>query len=55
MLLWQHDDVRCRAYTLQRAKDKGKGQPPKNWKVLKERRMQVKQKLKKQADEWMRN
>lgn len=40
---------------LQRQKDKGKGQPPKNWKVLRERRLQVKQKLKKQADDWMRN
>ena len=36
-------------------KEKGKGHPPKNWKVLKERRQQIKQKLKKQADDWMRN
>ena len=40
---------------MQREKEKGKSQPPKNWKVLKERRQQVKQKLKRQADEWMRN
>ena len=36
-------------------KEKGKGHPPKNWKVLKERRQQIKQKLKKQAEDWMRN
>ncbi|KAL3150323.1 hypothetical protein ABBQ32_000169 [Trebouxia sp. C0010 RCD-2024] len=46
--------VEYEKYLAQRAKDKGKSQPPKNWKVLKERRLQVKQKLKKQADAWMR-
>lgn len=43
----------CSVYVVQ--KERGKGNPPKNWKVLKERRQQIKQKLKRQADDWMRN
>lgn len=40
---------------VQKEKSKGQKNPPKNWKVLKERHQQIKQKLKKQADDWMRN
>lgn len=43
------------ACNLQKEKNKGQKGPPKNWKVLKERHQQIKQKLKKQADDWMRN
>jgi len=43
------------ACALQKEKNKGQKGPPKNWKVLKERHQQIKQKLKKQADDWMRN
>lgn len=43
------------ACALQKEKNKGQKGPPKNWKVLKERHQQIKQKLKKQAGDWMRN
>jgi len=47
-----HGQLAC---ALQKEKNKGQKGPPKNWKVLKERHQQIKQKLKKQADDWMRN
>lgn len=47
-----HGQLVC---ALQKEKNKGQKGPPKNWKVLKERHLQIKQKLKKQADDWMRN